>query len=196
MAGTGAPAYATLDGTATNVTLSNGNLTATHSNTSTNSGAVSTAMKGTGKRYFEATFTTTPSAGDGIGILLSSGTFTDMISVGSNTSVQFAGSGGIIYSNGGSSGMSTGAIANGDKISAAIDLDNRRGWFRRNGGNWNGSGTANPATNTGGFTIQSGSFAPAVGFTTGGSGNSVTLNLGATAFTYTVPAGFTSGWPT
>jgi len=42
----------------------------------------------------------------------------------------------------------------GDTIGMAVDLTNHRIWFRKNGGNWNSSGTANPATNTGGIVLN------------------------------------------
>jgi hypothetical protein len=43
----------------------------------------------------------------------------------------------------------------GDVVTMAIDFDNKMVWVKVNSGNWNNSGTANPATNTGGFSIAS-----------------------------------------
>ena len=34
-----------------------------------------------------------------------------------------------------------------------MDMDNRMVWVRNGSGQWNGSGTANPATNTGGISL-------------------------------------------
>jgi hypothetical protein len=72
-------------------------------------------------------------------------------------------------------------------------------WFRKNGGLWNGNGTADPATNVNGATITGAtgggsSAAPALIFD-GTSAEAYTANFGASAFAGTVPSGFTSGWP-
>jgi len=49
----------------------------------------------------------------------------------------------------------TSASVQGDSVDMAIDFDNREIWFRRNQtGNWNNSGTANPSTNTDGFSLS------------------------------------------
>jgi hypothetical protein len=42
----------------------------------------------------------------------------------------------------------------GHIIDFAVDLDNSSFWIRYDGGNWNGSGTANPSTNTGGHSLS------------------------------------------
>lgn len=88
------------------------------------------------------------------------------------------------------------AYAVGDYIHIAVDFDNARIWFRKAGSFWNGSGTANPAANTGGLTITPGTYFP--GWTGNGRGNpgtsldKATANFGASAFNGTVPAGFTA----
>lgn len=48
--------------------------------------------------------------------------------------------------------------ASGDTISVALDLDNNALWFRVNSDDWNGSPTADPATNTGGTAIAAGTY--------------------------------------
>lgn len=67
-------------------------------------------------------------------------------------------------------------------------------WVRTNGGNWNNSGAANPATGVGGIPmggvggVGGGPFPMATG-----AGSSVlTSNFGATAFAQAVPSGFGS----
>lgn len=192
--------YATFNGTTSNVTLSNGNLTVTHSNTTANAGARSTALKSSGKFYFEVTATDLDGAFDAIGILTAAGTLTNLVTNGTNCGVVYRASG-AIWGNGASSSMAIGAIADGDIIGVAVDLDNERIWFRKApSGNWNGSGTADPATNTSGANISSFSgttMGPAVGFggTGTAAGDNFTGNFGASAFTGSVPSGFTSGWP-
>jgi hypothetical protein len=81
--------------------------------------------------------------------------------------------------------------AQGDTLCIAFDVDNMRLWFRTNGGNWNNSGTANPATNTEGIdvsTLNDGPFFVMANFR--GNGDQFTANFGATAYAHTPPSGF------
>jgi hypothetical protein len=189
---------ATFDGVAFDVTLSNGNLTATHASNSSTAGARSAAVKSSGKYYFEVTVgqhNTSSSSRDCCGILLStSNNYNDMLTSGSNCTEAMFWSG-TIFSNNASSGKSVGAIVTGDIVGCAIDLDNRKGWFRKNGGNWNGLaiGSENPATNTGGVVIAAGSYSPAVAFNWV-TGDSQTANFGQSAFSTAAPSGF-GNWP-
>ncbi len=100
--------------------------------------------------------------------------------------------GGYIFSNGGGA-FALGTNSAGHVVCAAIDLDNRRGWFRNNGGNWNNNASHSPAANTGGIEIVGAlTFAPAVSF--GGTSSAVndayTANFGQVAYAYTPPVGF------
>ena len=187
VATTTAGALATYDGTAANVTLSNVNLTASHANSASNSGARSTAYKSAGKYYFEVKIVGTDAYTDGVGILLSTGSYLDM-STGNANCVEVILGGGTIQSNG-SGQINLGAIVAGNIVCVAIDLDNLRCWFRNNAGNWNNSGTANPATNIGGFVIPAGSWSPAVLFN-GSTGGVFTGNFGQSSYSFAVPAGF------
>ena len=87
----------------------------------------------------------------------------------------------------------------GDVIGIALDVGAQLAWFRvAPSGNWNGSGTANPATGTGGLSLASITNVddcPLVGFFPG-IGESATANFGDSAFSGAVPSGFTTGWPT
>jgi hypothetical protein len=90
---------------------------------------------------------------------------------------------------------SLGVRANGDIIGVAIDIAAKLIWFRvAPSGNWNGSGTANPVTGTGGVDITSivtGPLYPIEGINGVGA---ITANFGASAFTGAVPSGFVSGF--
>lgn len=185
---------ASFDGVPANVTLSNGNLTATHSSTATDSGARSTANKTTGKWYFEVTMSNIHGNFDCAGVLVPAATYTNFVSQSINCLSTFKSSGNIwggnIYS-----GKTLGAIVNGDVISFAVDLTARRAWLRKNGGNWNGLALAseNPNTGTGGVIIAATvAYAPAVGF--GGigtlAGDAMTANFGKTAYAFPAPTGF------
>jgi hypothetical protein len=85
----------------------------------------------------------------------------------------------------------------GNTLCVAVDLDARLIWFRTNGGNWNNSGTANPATGAGGLDMNrmlQRISAPIklypAGTANSTNGDTSTVNLGTSAFAQAVPAGF------
>ena len=188
--------YVTWDtATASNVTFSGGNLVTTSAGGSTDHGAhvASASGKTSGKYYFEIFFNTAAGGGDtGLGIGTPTSTYAGM---GNNATVgAFVFQSGATYSNGSRTGIAIGVFLNGLTFSVAVDLDNREIWFRNSSsGLWNASGTANPATNTGGINIPAGTMVPFVTFNV--SGNVWTANFGAAAFSGAMPSGFTAGWP-
>jgi hypothetical protein len=186
--------------TATSVALSDGNLTVTGlGTTSADQGArlADSAGKSSGKYYFEQTIlyiSTSPNRGVGIGTPTS--TYTAM-GAGGTTGVHMYPNSGGIYSMGSPLGGIAGRAVN-DVIGIAVDLDNRKIWFRPNpGAIWNNAAPNDPVANVGGVVIPAGVMLPFVTFggTSGVAGNSFRANLGATAFAGAVPAGYTAGWP-
>ena len=172
-----------------NTILSNGNLTyGAGGSPTTNDGCRSTVGKTTGKLYFELTY----SGGQAhLGITTAAATFNSIFSSGSNSfMVTYGGS---LFFNGSSLGISIAAPAAGNVMCFAIDLINSRGWIRNTSGNWNNSGTADPATNTGGIDISA-LFPSNAAFAMVASNTAtnpiVTANFGATSFAQTVPSGF------
>ena len=151
-----------------------------------------------GKAYFEATMTTLTGGGTTVGVCNASW----VLSTGGNSSVNaaYAYKSGPIWINNSSAGGTLGTLVSGSIVGVAVDLVNELIWFRVcPSGNWNGSSTANPATATGGYSIGaiSSPLKPVyvfAGFTA--SGDVVTANFGATAFSGTVPSGFAPGWST
>jgi hypothetical protein len=185
--------------TAVNVALSGGNLTATTTGTSAGQGVRTADVFGrdNGKLYYEITNSTLigGSAPNGAGVGTTTSTYAAMISTATTGAMVYFFSGNI-WAGGLNTGISLGARANGDVIGVAVDLDNRKIWFKKvNGtpGNWNNSGSADPATNAGGVTVPAGLMVP---FNTHGAvaGNITVTNFGASGFTGTVPSGFVSGW--
>jgi hypothetical protein len=87
------------------------------------------------------------------------------------------------------------AASNGDRICVAVDPVNSRIWARINNGNWNNSGTANPATNTGGKDItEIVAAGPKLYVVTGarfGPYITQTFDFASTSWSYSAPAGFT-----
>ena len=174
------------------ITLSNGDLTATHSTVSSDAGVRNIDFWSTGKFYFEIATVVFQST-DWLGILLSTATYAEFIG---NATKGFGVQGtGPIYSNGVSASKDIGDLYPGGQVACfAVDLTANLGWIRRNGGDWNNTVGADPATGVGGIAIMEGSFSPFFGCFTG-SGQVVTFNFGATAYAYSVPSGFANWLP-
>ena len=158
-----------LDNYYAGATLSNGN---TKSVTGTNTAQVLATMGvSTGKWYWEVKATNLPSTYGTIGICPTSPTATgNYISSRANEYMYY--SAGNLYYNGGSTGTYA-SYTTGDIIGVAMDLDNNRLFFSKNG-TWQNS--ADPTTSTGAYTItapastDSGFYFPAVGYWDTGNG--------------------------
>ena len=158
-----------LDNYYAGATLSNGN---TKSVTGTNTAQVLATMGvSTGKWYWEVKATNLPSTYGTIGICPTSPTATgNFISSRANEYMYY--SAGNLYYNGGSTGTYA-SYTTGDIIGVAMDLDNNRLFFSKNG-TWQNS--ADPTTSTGAYTItapastDSGFYFPAVGYWDTGNG--------------------------
>lgn len=164
--------------------LSGGNLVATSSAVAT--AAATRSM--TGPTYFEVTATTLTGTLS-IGFVnrnynMASGTIlgTD------NNGLGFKSTGAVVLNNVTLSTIQT--YAQGDVVCVAVDVANRLVWFRTNGGNWNNSGTANPATGVGGIdysTMNLSALLPAVGCSITGA---VLTGKFTSGFAQTAPSGF------
>lgn len=177
------------------ITLSNGNRTATSTGAGNNN-VRSIFSASSGKWYFEIAVDNT----NYLGIAPSTQSLTGTaISTGATCCV--VASNGWVYINGSINSNISIDYSSGSTIGVAIDLDNKRIWFRQydgvNGDRWNGSTSNNPATNTGGISISAIAM-PVFGFdSVTASSGACTANFGASAFTVaggTVPSGFTSGF--
>lgn len=178
------------------VTLSNGNTTAANAATSgVDGGAKGLAADAlaSGKFYFEWTSDIGNGGDNGIGIGTPASTYPGLGASATVGALVFRS--GSFYVNG-TSLAGLGVLANGNVLGFAVDFTNHLIWAKNitQAGLWNASGTANPATGIGGFTLPSGSFLPAVSFSASTTGQA-TLNAGASSFIGAVPSGFTSGWP-
>jgi Collagen triple helix repeat (20 copies) len=171
------------------VALSGGNLVATVIG---GGGGVRTFdAHNSGKYYFEITYTTVNTNSLSCGIGLAS---TNLTALGAGAA-NVARTTGLIIVNGVGSGSSIGVITPGSVVGIAVDLTAQLIWFRLGAsGNWNGSGTANPATGAGGVSISAISSGLLYPLMTGASGDAVTANFGASAFSGAVPLGFANGW--
>jgi hypothetical protein len=72
----------------------------------------------------------------------------------------------------------------------AVDVGAGLIWWNMNNGNWNNSGTADPATGAGGISMSlSGALFPALSIFNPSSVQN-TVNFGATSYVFTPPSGF------
>jgi hypothetical protein len=175
----------------TNITLSLGNLRAA-TTAGGASGVRGIASQAAGKFYWEYTYTTVNTNSLCCGIALSTGSLT---APGTGTAVvtRLAGT---IQVNAVSVGGAIGAIPGGGVVGIAVDFAAQLIWFRLGAaGNWNGSGTANPATGAGGVSISTISSGPLFPLMSGSTSDALTANFGDSAFSGAVPSGFVAGFP-
>lgn len=175
-----------------NITLTNSNLTAAGNTPAVSCGVRAVHGHTSGKYYWEYKFDFIQTNSQANGIALASLTLSSNSLVGAAVMGRL---GGIVVNNSGT-GVSLGTRAANDIIGIAVDFTAQLIWFRvAPAGNWNNSGTANPATGTGGISISaissSGLFPV---FMAAANLDKNTANFGATAFSGSVPSGFTSGF--
>lgn len=167
------------------VTLSNGNLTAEAAVEGWRS-VRGTIGKSSGKHYWEITIDENSSE-ENMGVAKSA-TALDA-SCGSDAySYAYHSDDGDKYHNGSYSGY--GSLYYNTVISIALDLDNGKIWFGKNGV-WQASGDPVAGTNPA-FTGLSGTFYPMASFNND-KGLFVTANFGASSFSHSVPSGFNAG---
>ena len=172
-----------------NATLTGGNLVAT---TSGAGGVRSKDSVSSGKYYWEHTYTTFNTNSITNGIALASASLSTP-GVGSAILLRINGN---INVNGTFSGSALGVIAAASVIDVAVDFNAKLIWYRvAPTGNWNGSGTANPATGAGGVSISLITTGPLYALFSGGTSDRMTSNFGDGVFSGGVPSGFTAGFP-
>lgn len=159
-----------------------------------------TSGKTTGKYYYEVAWSSIKNAVPAnlsIGVCITTQTYANLGTNG--TGGVIAKKDGVIYANGTNTGiLAGGAFFQQCLSSVAVDLDNRKIWFRNTGtSNWNNNAANDPATNVGGIDIPAGTIVPCATFgATGNVGNNAfCFNFGQTPMKHTTPAGFTTGWP-
>jgi hypothetical protein len=181
------------------VVLSSGNNVATFGATQQMVLGAIGINNGSGKFYFEVTFTSGTSSGNAaIGVAPATEPLTgkqlgyDDAVTGSIGMFQSSGS---IYRDGSSSavGSGSGFATAGHVVCVAVDTTARLIWFRRGSGIWNNNAANNPATGVGGISNSgSGTIYPAIGTD---KVSAWTANFGTSAFNQTAPSGFAS-WNT
>lgn len=139
------------------LTLSNSNLTTTHTSAVTNDSITpGNSFNLTGQWIWTFNLGKTTATHGQLGMCSSATATAAGNFLGQNTANSFglaAGSGACNGVNGGVPVAGLGFVSN-DTVDCAVDLTGRNIWFRRNGGNWNASSTAVPGV-SGGLSITS-----------------------------------------
>ena len=179
-----------------NFTLTNGNLTATVSNGGVWSSVLSTSPVSAGKYYSEQTIVAISGSGTAnwaIGIGDASASLASYAGSDSNSLGYFPNNGEVFFNGGNPSGTPIELGVQGQIVRMAVDVTGENIWFAINGGNWNNSGTANPATGAGGISFAGIANGTISAMFSGGTPGSVTSNFGASAFVYAPPTGYVAG---
>lgn len=167
---------------ASEIVLSNGNLTAEKTEGSGWQGVRSTISKSSGKWYWEVKIDVASTDHNMIGVGTSLETLT--YPGDSLEGYSYYGYYGYKYHSSGASYGDTFTL--NDVIGVALDLDNGKIWWAKNGV-WQASGDPSAGTNEA-YSGLSGDFYAMVGLYS--AGNKITANFGETAFQHTVPTGF------
>jgi len=134
--------------------LSNSNKTCTPSSSAGYNQAFGTIARYTGKYYFEAQFANV-SGFASLGVASDLGHQRNgQVNLGSAGQIAWRGT--VVYGSLEQQSQTITTIqgfVTNDRLSVAVDIDNNLIWFRTNNGNWNNSGTANPATGVGGIDL-------------------------------------------
>lgn len=171
---------------AAGITLSNGNLTATRAGSSWNA-VRSVESRSSGKWYWEVKIDVANDANNMVGI----GTSSETLTYPGKTAEGYGyyGGNGQKYTSGAGIAYGSTYTAN-DVIGTALDLDNGKIWWSKNGV-WQASGVPASGTNPA-YTGVVGTFFAMTAMNVTGSKH--TANFGAFSFTYTPPTGFKSGF--
>jgi hypothetical protein len=172
------------------ITLSGGSLVATAAS-STNPSVVATRCA-TGKVYWEVTVTT-QSSNFSVGFVgRSYNTGLGTLLGGDANGLGYRQGGAVVLNNATLSTIQT--FTQGSVVQVALDLQNLLVWFAVGGGNWNNSGTANPATGVGGisFSAFAASYLPAFGAAVVTPNQVATAAFSSAGWTFSAPSGFQS----
>ena len=162
------------------ITLSNGNFTASGTQSASNASVRGVQSRAAGKSFFELAIT----GGNVLGVGLANANESLDNYVGQSAdSIGYARNGGIFSA---AASVGTGpSYAVGDYIGVAVDFSAAKVWFLKNGTSVSG----NPATGSGGFSIPAGALFAAVNIFDNNV-SKCTINTGGTPFAFSAPSGF------
>jgi len=168
-------------------TLANGNLDWTTSSSTYFANTVSTFAVRSGKYYVETICQNTSYSGIGFVNATSIGSITGNYGLGAPSDGWFR-QGTLVNNNSSNAVTGMSALAVGDVVGLALDLDNGKAWWSRNG-TWHNSGDPAAGTNaTVTFTLGGKDWL--IGLSLISPSAAQAINFGQRAFAYTAPSGF------
>jgi hypothetical protein len=177
----------------TGVTLSNGDKTATTSNgsqylrsTQGNPSATAAKLYAEFKKEL-GTSSLTVGFADGDSTLANAAALAATLNIN-----HLSQNGGKIFINSVDTGVNIGTFANGDVACGAWDTSAKLVWFRKNGGLWNNSATADPATGVGGISFPTPPTNSKLLGVIINSGDSLSVRTEVADYTLAPPIGFKS----
>jgi len=169
------------------ITLSNGNQTATKDGVDAYASVRATLAAPSGAKSFGSV--TIDAVGLGVFVGLANSTASLSAFVGSDANGVAYQSTGDVYING-SAVAAYASYTTGSVIDWAYNDALELLWVRKDGGNWNNSGSADPATDTGGLSTAATNAGPYYPAFSGRASTAATANFGATTFPHAAPAGY------
>lgn len=176
-----------------NLTLSNGNLTAVSANGAI-CGVRSTTSHTTGKFYWEVSIDIDDGSVSGyaIGVAALTGS-SSLTAADAGNDIYFNTSGAVFILGSNTFNFPNSISGVGHVIQLAIDVDNRLMWVKGNiSTTWNGSGASNdPATGIGGQSLPAtGAIFAGVYIQAAAASAQITVNFGATSYANSPPSGY------
>lgn len=178
-----------------NMLLSNGNLTAKSNAAGRNEVRATNPIVAGEKKYVEYTIdkVITPATQFAVGIAPLAHSFANYLGQGNDFGY---GNDGTNFKLGANQGTTV-TYTTGDNIGMAVDIPNKKIWFRKNGGNWDNNASHDPATNIGGFDLTAIFNGVATSTTYAiidmeDSTDQVTAKFSNGSWTYSAPTGFSS----
>lgn len=182
------------------ITLTNGNLTAQNTGVTSNALVRATSYQSAGKYYFEIVITnlSTGSPSPYAGLADATASLSQALGQNAGSYAARMGTTGTYHNATYSSGYFGGTfLTNGDVLGVAVDFTAGAIWMSRNGA-WGGSASISEIeaadTSRARWTSVSGPLTPAASLNTSGT-PALTLIVAPGSLSYTVPTGFTAGWP-
>lgn len=172
------------------ITLSGSNLVATNATGNFSYAGVRTvgSISGADKKYWEILYTTSAASAEDCGAAIAGYSLaTDLVSSANALGYHRDGT----FSIANVSQAAQESTNAGDTICWAVDYGNGKIWMRKNNNAlWNNSGAADPATNTGGFSISglSGALYPACAIWF--QNDAFTAKFASTSWGFAAPSGF------
>lgn len=176
--------------------LTNSDLTGTKSSGGWTAVRSEVGKTGSGKYYMEITVDTMPAINTNVMLGVGTSAISIDTYIGSSADGHCYQGNGAAYGSNAPASWGT-AYTTSDVIGIAVDLDNEAIYFSKNGTWQNSSDPESGASRTGAHNSKhylDNTKTYYIGISVNSTSGAFTANFGGSAFSYAVPAGYTSGW--